>query len=74
MDLSIQLDIAPCLVGWSDFALFLIIENLHVSADQVSFNEFKKSKNPKNQQFWPRPRIARAVKFSFSKNHRGVKN
>ena len=25
------------IVGWSDFALFSIFENLHVSADQVYF-------------------------------------
>ena len=56
---------------WSDLALFSIFENLHVSADQGIFFEFN---SKKSAILAARPRIARAAKFSFLKNHRGLKN
>ena len=51
---------------WSDLALFSIFENLHVSADQGIFFEFN---SKKSAILAARPRIARAAKFSFLKNH-----
>ena len=48
-------------VGWSDLALFLDFENLHISADQVYVLEL----NSKIGTFG-------RAKFSFSKNHKGL--
>ena len=43
-------------IGWSDLVLFRFLNtlyNVHISADQVYFQEF----NSKNQQFRPRGKV-----------------
>ena len=56
-------------VGWSDLALFFEFWNLHLTGDQVYFCDFSTSKSAISAAC-----TARAAKFSFSKNHRDLKN
>ena len=47
---TVQSDVYKCTLGWSGLTLFSIFENLHLSADQIYFYEFNKTK----WQFWLR--------------------
>ena len=56
-----------CILGWSDFELFLDFQILHITVDQIYFQKFIA------KQFFPRACRVCAAKFSHSNNHRGLK-